>query len=290
MISKLIKSIKFKIESRKVIKKFKNNIENGHYDETDAWSSFIYTITTKELDSLNEIQRKAVLCFWYDAEVNSSGHYGFFDIYDNLDFNELYYALKDITNKEISDNFKSALKEKKNNYDEEDNNYYSFNPSLTDYLEKYVENNKNEILKNEKFIYEPKTIEDLNYNTKQLFDKIIKDNKIKGTIKLNNERIDYITWNITGDYFIEISFDYHNGYIGIYKKNEKEKINLTHWHPEFDEIYNDFLELNNKDNIIVVTVKRMSGGYDIFNKNGFNKEKYKNNFFHKYYIIGDNYE
>lgn len=135
-------------------------------------------------------------------------------------------------------------------------------------------------------IYEPKNIKELNVNTKELYNKIIKNNEIKGTIKLYSDKVDYISWNIYDDYFIEISFDYHDGYININKKEKDEKIQLTHWHPEFDEVYNDFLELNDKDNIIIVWVKRTSGGYDIIKKNEFKKENYKNNFFYKYYIIG----
>lgn len=135
-------------------------------------------------------------------------------------------------------------------------------------------------------IYEPKNIKELNVNTKELYNKIIKNNEIKGTIKLYSDKVDYISWNIYDDYFIEISFDYHDGYININKKEKNEKIQLTHWHPEFDEVYNDFLELNDKDNIIIVWVKRTSGGYDIIKKNEFKKENYKNNFFYKYYIIG----
>ncbi|MBO6145853.1 MAG: DUF4375 domain-containing protein [Bacilli bacterium] len=141
MISNVFKKIKFKIESHKVIKNFKNNIENDLYNETDSWNSFIYTITTKELDSLNEIQRKAVLCFWYDSEINSGGHNSFFENYSDFDSNELYNALKEISNEEIANNYKNALKNKKDD-EKEDYIFYNFNPSLTDYLQKYVEENK----------------------------------------------------------------------------------------------------------------------------------------------------
>lgn len=144
MISNVFKNIKFKIQSRKVIKNFKNNIENGFYNETDSWNSFIYTIATKELDSLNEIQRKAVLCFWYDSEVNSGGHNSFFENYTAFDTNELYNALKEISNEEIANNYMNALKNK-NNDEKEDYIFYRFNPSLTDYLQKYIEENKDKI-------------------------------------------------------------------------------------------------------------------------------------------------
>ena len=144
MISNFFKKIKFKIESRKIIKKIKKNIENGFYNETDSWNSFIYTITTKELDSLNEIQRKAVLCFWYDAEVNSGGHNSFFENYSEIDSNELYNVLKEISSEEVANNYINALKNQ-NNDEKEDYIFYKFNPSLTDYLQKYVEKNKDKI-------------------------------------------------------------------------------------------------------------------------------------------------
>ena len=144
MISNVFKKIKFKSESRKIIKKIKNNIDNDLYNEIDSWNLFIYTITTKELDSLNKIQRKAVLCFWYDAEVNSGGHNSFFENYSSLDSSELYNALKEISNDEIANNYKNALKHQ-NNDEKEDYIFYRFNPSLTDYLQKYVEENKDKI-------------------------------------------------------------------------------------------------------------------------------------------------
>ena len=144
MVSNIFKKIKFKIESRKVIKNLKNNMENGFYYETDSWNSFIYTITTKELDSLNEIQRKAVLCFLYDAEVNSGGHNSFFENYSEIDSNELYNVLKEISSEEVANNYINALKNQ-NNDEKEDYIFYKFNPSLTDYLQKYVEKNKDKI-------------------------------------------------------------------------------------------------------------------------------------------------
>lgn len=144
MISNVFKKIKFKVESRKIIKNLKNNIDNGLYNETDSWNSFIYTITTKELDSLNEVQRKAVLCFLYDSEVNSGGHNSFFENYSEIDSNELYNALKEISSEEIANNYKKTLKNQ-NNDEKEDYIFYRFTPSLTDYLQKYVEENKDKI-------------------------------------------------------------------------------------------------------------------------------------------------
>ena len=136
-------------------------------------------------------------------------------------------------------------------------------------------------------IYEPKTKEELNINTRELYNRIIKNNLIKGSIKLENDKIDYISWNIDKEYIIEISLDYHGGCIDIYKKESDHVISLVHWHPEFDEIYADFLELNNNDNIIIITIKRRTGKYNIIKKIDYKKEKYKNSFFIKYYIIGE---
>lgn len=144
MLFKIIKKTKYKMKSRKMLKNFKIVIDNNFCDIDDSWNSFIYDIASKKLDSLNEIQRKAVLCFWYDAEVNSGGHNSFFDNYTNLDSNELYNALKEVSNDKIANNYKDALKNK-NSDEKEDYKFYNFNLSLTDYLQKYVEENKDKI-------------------------------------------------------------------------------------------------------------------------------------------------
>lgn len=119
------------------------------YDFEEAWNNFIDEVCYRDLDNLNDIQRKSVIAFWYDAEIGSGGHGGYFDCYKDTDEEELYNILKEIGTEEIANNYKRAIKER-----EEDNLslevdliYYRFNPSFDKYLQEYVRKNIAEILK-----------------------------------------------------------------------------------------------------------------------------------------------
>ena len=118
----------------------------------DIWNRFIdeicYANIEEETIKLNPTQQKAVLCFWYQTEMESGGHSGYFDCYPETNQQELYEALLEISNKDIANNYQKALKNgEDDDYNETDNNYYSFNPSLFDYLLKYVIKNKEDIFK-----------------------------------------------------------------------------------------------------------------------------------------------
>ena len=119
------------------------------YDFEEAWNNFIDEVCYRDLDNLNDIQRKSVIAFWYDAEIGSGGHGGYFDCYKDTDEEELYNILKEIGTEEIANNYKRAIKER-----EEDNLslevdliYYRFNPSFDKYLQEYVKENIDKILK-----------------------------------------------------------------------------------------------------------------------------------------------
>lgn len=115
-------------------------------EKEKRWNLFIDDICNRNINELNNIQKTAVLCFWYDAEMNSGGHSGYFDCYSMIDSEELYKALSEVGSKEIADNYKKALKEGKiDDYEETDYSYYEFNPSLQFFLEEYVEQNKDKI-------------------------------------------------------------------------------------------------------------------------------------------------
>ena len=112
------------------------------------WNKFIDQICSKDLDDLSTIQKNAVLCFLYDTEMESGGHSGFFSIYEDMNYQDLEKAICVVANKKIADNFKEALvKGKKDDYVKTDEKYYSYSPSLVDYLEEYVEKNKEKIFK-----------------------------------------------------------------------------------------------------------------------------------------------
>lgn len=117
-------------------------------EEDLGWNRFIEDVCCRDITSLSEIQKKAVLCFWYDAEMNSGGYSGFADCYSDIDTRELAEAILTVGYKEIADNYlKAAAEGEKDDCLETDNAYYNFSPSLCDYLQEYVENNKDSIFK-----------------------------------------------------------------------------------------------------------------------------------------------
>lgn len=110
------------------------------------WDRFIQEICFRDSDSLSPIQRTVVLCFWYDAEMNSGGYSGYKDCYPDTDFNELASAISMISYKAIADNYLKAVKEgEKDDWIETDMAYYKFSPSLSDCLQEFVEKHQDVI-------------------------------------------------------------------------------------------------------------------------------------------------
>ena len=110
------------------------------------WNKFIETVCYRDLSTLSDIQKKAVLCFWYDAEMNSGGYSGYISCYPDIDPNELAEAILTIGYPEIADNYRKAVtEEERDDWEKTDDAYYNFSPSLADCLEEYVENNKDVI-------------------------------------------------------------------------------------------------------------------------------------------------
>lgn len=110
------------------------------------WNRFIEEICYQDMENLSEIQRIAVLCFWYDAEMNSGGYSGYIDCYPDTDPKELEKAILSVGGKELADNYHKAVTEGENDsWNETDTAYYDFSPSLCDYLQEYVEKNKTTI-------------------------------------------------------------------------------------------------------------------------------------------------
>lgn len=112
----------------------------------EEWNGFIEDVC--ECETLSPIQKTAVLCFWYDAEMQGGGHSGYFDCYPETSPEELVAAVKTVAYGEIADNYQRALDEgEKDGYTETDEAYYGFEPSLFDCLRNFVEKNKDEILR-----------------------------------------------------------------------------------------------------------------------------------------------
>ncbi|MBQ7131108.1 MAG: hypothetical protein IJO29_00915 [Oscillospiraceae bacterium] len=116
-------------------------------DKDRIWNYFIENICHKDFSTLTNLQKDAVLCFWYDAEMNSGGHSGYFDCYSDTDTEELACALKRIAGEDFADNFLNALKYgDDDDYEKSDDSFYSFTPSLTDRLIEFIIKHKNEII------------------------------------------------------------------------------------------------------------------------------------------------
>lgn len=117
-------------------------------EESKLWNKFIEQICTKKIKDLNDIQKNAVFCFYYDSEVNSGGHVCYFDNYRKVKNEELIKALEIVANKKYVKIFKEAVKNgKTDNYQKTDEDFFKQTPYLTEYLEEYVINNKEEIFK-----------------------------------------------------------------------------------------------------------------------------------------------
>lgn len=117
-------------------------------EESKLWNKFIEQICTKKIKDLNDIQKNAVFCFYYDSEVNSGGHVYYFDNYRKVENEELIKALEIVANKKYVKIFKEAVKNgKTDDYQKTDEEFFNQTPYLTEYLEEYVINNKEEIFK-----------------------------------------------------------------------------------------------------------------------------------------------
>lgn len=106
--------------------------------EDQMWTKFVDLYVGHSADNFSGIERKAVIVFQYDAEVNNGGHSAFFDYWPDIDCNELAEALKEIA----TDRFAEILCDALENGEEDEyikvDNDFCIEPSLTRYLYDYV--------------------------------------------------------------------------------------------------------------------------------------------------------
>lgn len=128
-----------------LFKRFKNRKLS---EEDKRWNLFVDEVCKKEIKDFKGIKKDAAICFWYDNEMNNGGHSAFFDWWPEIDKDDVYNALMKIGNKKIADNYRDAVKNgEKDDYEKTDDKFYELNPSLSDCLMKFVEDNKDEIFK-----------------------------------------------------------------------------------------------------------------------------------------------
>lgn len=116
------------------------------------WNRFIDEICSLDFTVLSDVQRNAVLCFWYDAEMNNGGHCGYADCYPMVAPECLVAALTALGCPELAENYQKAVTEgEMDDWAETDRFYHTFVPSLIVRLQAYVEDNRNLIFnKNQK--------------------------------------------------------------------------------------------------------------------------------------------
>lgn len=116
-------------------------------DEAQRWNRFIGGICMKERSALSSCQKAAVISFWYDSEMNSGGHSGYFDCYPDVKAEDLIWALSEVGAQAYIENFKDAVSTGEgDDYVNTDETFYSIKPSLADILMEYIEDHRDDIL------------------------------------------------------------------------------------------------------------------------------------------------
>jgi len=60
----------------------------------EAWNAFVNLLAKESYQDLDEVQRIAHLCFWYDSEVQNGGHLQYFENRGIILLNETLAALR----------------------------------------------------------------------------------------------------------------------------------------------------------------------------------------------------
>ena len=110
------------------------------------WNKFIDEICVKELHELNDIQKTAVLAFWYHAYCCNGGHLCYFDCFPEVNSKELSNALITLGFPELANNFQQAvLYGEEDDYVKADEFFGNMEGSLCNQLMEYVEHHRENI-------------------------------------------------------------------------------------------------------------------------------------------------
>ncbi len=89
----------------------------------------------------------------------------------------------------------------------------------------------------------------------EVYEALLKEN-VKGELKTEN---DFLIWTLPNRIIIEVTLNLPwEAYIGTAYIRDGKRLDLAHWHPQFDEMYHDLLDIHN-GNTIWVTRKNMFG-------------------------------
>lgn len=126
------------------------------------WNEFVDILAMEEYQENEIIIKDASLAFWYDSELQNGGHLQYFENRGIDDSEDTANALKKIGAEKQKKVFEKALKIWKakirkpieeieeyvlealeGEFEELDSEYYECSPDMNNYLEKYLEKNKN---------------------------------------------------------------------------------------------------------------------------------------------------
>jgi len=118
-----------------------NNLPPSGLSEKDLrWNKFLEEVCFKKLEELNDIQKTAVLAFWYYTEMNSGGHTGYFDCYPETNSRLLTDALIAVGAPEIANNYQQAIAHgEEDDYIKNDDVFGDLEPAFSKNLMDYVE-------------------------------------------------------------------------------------------------------------------------------------------------------
>ncbi len=130
-----------------------------------VWNAFVDLLAIEDESKLSEKQKIAQDAFWYDSEIQNGGHLQYFENKRKKDYSGVIKSLKTIGANKHAKILVNAEKEfkKKNRkiieskeeyiqialegeYDKYDEEYGNLQPEMNEYLEKYLEENKNEFI------------------------------------------------------------------------------------------------------------------------------------------------
>lgn len=86
------------------------------------------------------------------------------------------------------------------------------------------------------------------HTTKELYEMMLLNKKLGGQIQMLDD--DLIVWTFE-KFICEIALDDREGYLRILKNN-KIKMEITHWHPEHYEVYDEVCQIGEKGNVLVI--------------------------------------
>ena len=77
----------------------------------------------------------------------------------------------------------------------------------------------------------------------ELYQKMLTWDNLRGYISYD-EKSTRMTWSIAVDLILEISIYNGEGYVSVFDSAQPRALDLTHWHPDADVIYEEMLDIN----------------------------------------------